>query len=175
MYSSIVCVGCRAGCETQVAEAIELKFDARALFPTYERDERKNGIWQKKTYPMLNGYVFVYAEKDIDLSLIGRIDNVNRVLRYDEGEHDLRGGDREFALWIMKYNGCIGVSRAFREGDVTRIAQGPLKEYEGMIKKIDRRHKSALLEITVGDTIKHLWLSFEWMEEDEVTITEERK
>ena len=144
------------------------------MFPTYERDERKNGIWHKKTYPRFSGYVFAYLNTMFDLSTISSIEHVNRILQYNDGAYDLRGGDREIALWIKKLNGCIGVSKAFREGDRTRIADGPLKEYEASIKKIDRRHRSALLEIAIGDTIKRLWLSFEWIESDGVTVIEDK-
>ena len=163
MSAYIYCVSCMANMDGYVAGEIQRFFPVRAISLTFDREEHKNGKWTVKTYPLLWGYVFVYAEEPLPLRRIYGIDHVIRVLQYGDGESNLSGEDRAFAEWALENNGHIGLSRALLAGDRTRIIDGPLKDYEGVIRSLNRQKGKALVDIAIGDEIKSIWLYFEWM------------
>lgn len=149
--------------ETVVAKAIETTFLVRAISMCFDREEHKDGKWIKKTYPLFWGYVFVYTNEPLVIRDILNIEHVNRILQYGDGESNLQGDDRKFAEWVLKFDGHIGLSKALLVGDRTCIIEGPLKEYEGTIKKVNRQKGKALVDVRIGETIKPIWLYFEWM------------
>ncbi len=163
MPEYVLCVACTAGTEAAFAASMRWQTDICALFPVFEREEHKNGAWAVKAYPLLPGYVFLYADRPIDVRRMQGRKHVKRVLQYGDGETNLRGEDRNFAEWVYRYNGRIALSRAWLVGDQTQIIDGPLKEYEGVIKKINRQRRSALVEIHIGQQARDVWLSFQWM------------
>lgn len=163
MPEYIYCVSCMANSEMAVARSIEEILRIRAVYLSYDREERKNGVWRVVTHPMHWGYVFLYADTPVDPMRIYAVEHVCCVLRYSDGECSLRGGDRDFAEWALACNGHIGLSRALLVGDKTRIIDGPLKDYEGVIQSIDRHRRRALVNVTVGDDVKPIHMYFEWL------------
>ena len=53
------------------------------------------------------------------------------------------------------------------EGDHIKIIDGPLADYEGMIKKVNKHRRSAMVEIKVGSHVKDVWMSFQWFDAPE--------
>ena len=166
-YPYVYCTACDAGSESALKRDLLRQFPgALALSPVFEREELKNGKWAAKTRPLLPGYVIIYSQTPIAPHEFYRCLRVNRLLGYPEQAHSeyaLTGEDLSFAQWVLSYEGRIGVSRAMIVGDKTEIIDGPLKRYEGEILKIDRRRRSALVAVNVGEMTKNVWLSFHWM------------
>lgn len=159
----IYCVSCMTSSETVVARRIEETFHVRIIYLSYDREEKKSGTWTIVTHPVHFGYVFVYTDQPINPLRICDIENVNRVLQYGDGEINLTGEDRFFAEWILRCDGHIGLSRALLVGDETRIIDGPLKDYEGTIRRIDRHKRRAWVDVMVGDEVKSIQMYFEWL------------
>lgn len=84
-------------------------------------------------------------------------------MQYGYGESNLTGEDRLFAEWVLQCNGHVGLSKALLVGNKTRIIDGPLKDYEGSIRKIDRHKRRAWVDITIGDEVKSIQMYFEWL------------
>ncbi|MEN6470746.1 MAG: hypothetical protein ABFC62_04685 [Clostridiaceae bacterium] len=166
-YPYVYCTSCDAGSESALRGDLTRQFPgALALYPVFDREELKNGKWVVKTRPLLPGYVFLYSQTPIAPHEFYRSLRVNRLLGYAgqaHSEYALTGEDLDFAQWILSHEGRIGVSRAMLVGDKTVIIDGPLKRYEGEILKIDRRRRSALVAVSVGEMTKSVWLSFHWM------------
>lgn len=57
--------------------------------------------------------------------------NVIRVLSVDGGVWQLRDEDERFVQWLFRYNGLLGFSQAYKEGDRIKSISGPLKDMEG--------------------------------------------
>jgi transcriptional antiterminator NusG len=95
--------------------------------------------------------------------MLSRIEQLNRILRYDDNCIELQGDDLAFAEWVLKYDGKIGVSKVMTVGDRIKVYEGPLKDYEGVIKKVNKQRRSALVEVSVGSSTKNIWLAFEWI------------
>lgn len=121
----------------------------------YYRD--KTAHIMGKTYlkrPMFPGYVFVETNmpaiefKCMMYSVICNSSNIIRLLTY--------GGSNEIAItyderirleYLLKGKRCLEHSIGYIEGDQIIILGGPLIGIEGRIKKINRHHCSAKIEL----------------------------
>lgn len=135
-----------------------------ALIPQIEKDERRQGVWRRVRHNMLPGYVFLFSDCQLDCAELSRLSGVIKILGYDTGDHALHGSDREFAVWLYRNSGCIGVSTAVAEGSRIRVTGGPLLDYAGCIKEVNRSKRIAKVAVSVDDVIRDVWMSFEWLE-----------
>ena len=87
--------------------------------------------------------------------------NVIRILSTDNGVWQLQGEDKRFAQWLFQYDGLLGFSQAYKEGDQIRIISGPLKDMEGRIKRIDKRGMSGQVVLSFSGREIPVWLGFE--------------
>jgi transcriptional antiterminator NusG len=87
--------------------------------------------------------------------------SVYKALSYPDGSYALRGRDLDFVRLLMKNNGVYKISRAVSEGSKIKIIDGPLKDLEGGIIKVNRRKGRALVRIEGEGIINNIWLGFE--------------
>ena len=64
--------------------------------------------------------------------------------------------------------GVVDISRAIAEGSWIRVLDGPLKHYEGCIVKMDKKHRSAAIQVGTEGHFKTVWCSFELLEEQNI-------
>ena len=162
------CLFCRTGREKDIASVIRITNECEALIPRIEKEECRSGVWERKVKSMLPGYLFIYSDSEFDFDRIKGIDGVLKILRYKDYERDLRGDDRRFADWLYSNGGTFGVSKAIKEGTKIRIVDGPLVKYAGSILEVKRQKRQAKVEITVGSIRREIWMSFEWLEPEEI-------
>lgn len=161
------CVFCRTGTESETAELIGKEKNCSVIVPKIEREECHSGVWKRIVKNMLPGYIFAFSDDPLELSDVKNRGGVIKLLRYDDEEYDLRGDDREFAEWLYKNGGTIGVSTAVKVGTKIKVTGGPLLDYAGSIMEVKRQKRIAKVRITLGDIIRDVWMSFEWLKEDE--------
>lgn len=157
------CLFCRTGKERAVMRRIHDSFPCIPISPRVVREEKKRGEWISRQEPLLPGYLFLYAWEDLPVFRIQGLPDVLRFLSYD-GDYKLDGDDLEFAKWVFKYEGLIGVSQAFREGDHIVVNGGPLKDYEGSIVTVNKRKRIAKVHVPLQSGIKAVWMSFAWID-----------
>ena len=151
------CVYCYMGCEDYFAR---MATGAKVIVPYRIRRDKEQGKWVDKKIKMIPGYAFIYADSIQDIVEATRSFKV-RLLAYQDNDYMLRGTDLDFARWIWNNDGVIGVSAAIHEQDRVKIISGALKEAEGTIVQIDRRHKLAKVELEIG---LRVWLSYDWID-----------
>jgi transcription antitermination factor NusG len=88
-------------------------------------------------------------------------EHIYKALNYADGTRELRGNDLRFALMLKRRNGRLAVSKAVQEGTKIKIIDGPLKELEGRIIKVNKRRNCAEIEIDTSGIINRIWLGFE--------------
>lgn len=157
------CVFCRTTREKAVARALEEQFPglkATAVSQIKHKSEkgRKFSIEQV----LLPGYVFFQSTNNSNDFF--HIQNVIRVLKNSEGSWQLYGTDASFAHFVFEREGFIGISKARQVGDKVKICEGPLKDLEGCIVKIDRRSRNGQVEFRFDDRVWRVWLAFEMVE-----------
>ncbi len=159
----VYCVFCKGGAETRAA-AVYSAAGCEAIVPMIEKDVRKQGVWQRRRHKMLPGYTFLYSDRKLNYDELRSAGGTARVLRYGTGECELRDTDREFALWLYRNKGCIGVSVAVKVGTRILITGGPLLDYAGRIKEVNRSKRIAKVEVSIEDAVRNVWMSFERLE-----------
>jgi len=160
----IFCVFCETGKETRVETFLE-GLGYRVVSSVSERSVIKAGKRIKELRPLLSGYVFFAHTGEPDWNAIDQFEYIFYPLRYSDGTSRMRGNDLKFVQWLIRHNGVIEISRAIKTGTKIKIIDGPLKEYEGNIIKINGRQKSAAVQIDSDGMIHTIWLSYELIEE----------
>ena len=159
------CINVKVGDEVKVASVIHNIFpDVEVHAIMMMKHKRCKGVRSYSCDVMVPGYVFFNANADAPVSKFLTITSVNRILKYDNSDWHLRGDDLFVSKWIFDNNGVIGISVAFMEGDVVRIVDGPLKQVEGKIVRINKRSRSAMVLLGFRQQAFKVWLPFEWME-----------
>ncbi|MCR5610252.1 MAG: hypothetical protein K6F68_00260 [Clostridiales bacterium] len=157
------CVFCESGRDDIAAENVLKGLHAFAISPKVEKEECHSGVWEKCLRRMLPGYVFVYSDVPVPVSELVRVSGILRVLKYNDGDYRLKGADRLFAEWVHAHGGMIGMSLAVKDGTKIRVADGPLKDYEGSIVEVKRQKRIAKVAIRLGDVTRYVWMGFEWL------------
>lgn len=160
------CVFCISGKELYVACQLERLTDcirARAVCQTKRYTIR--GKTTLKNVVVFPGYVLFEAPESCDIFRFTQDDESLSVLTYTDGDWRLYGDDRTYAQWVFQYNGLIGLSKGYQIGDRVQIIDGPLKDIEGCITRIDRRNRSGQVTLRFGGRELKVWLGFEIIKE----------
>ena len=156
------CVFCQTGKEACIAKHIESQYPgvrARAVCQVKRHTVRGNTSLEQSV--LLNGYVLMEAPTDIGFGRSNVIEEAISLLTYTDGDWQLYGEDESYARWVFRHNGLIGLSKAYKVGDQIQIVDGPLKDLEGAITRIDRRNRSGQVTLTFGGKQLKVWLGFE--------------
>jgi transcriptional antiterminator NusG len=159
----IYCLFCRVGYEQSV-EAWLKKRDIRVISSLCERIVFRNGKKTREIRPILSGYVFFTGTSDVDWRNLRDNPNIIRPLEYADHSRSLRGYDLTFVLWLKSKKEAVGISKAVHIGGKIKIIEGPLKELEGKIIKVNKRQRCVQIEINTEAIINRIWLSYEEIE-----------
>ena len=110
------CVFCKTGSEKDVAQRVHT-IDNRieAIAPVCTLQEKRQGKWEQREQILLPGYVFLYAEEEIQVELRAKVTNLIKVLEYETGLRELDGMGYEYSMWIYCHRGSITVSKVMTE------------------------------------------------------------
>lgn len=160
--SQSYCLQCATGREAGVARQIQQETGFTALAPTLVRVEWKGKVASRKEQTLFPGYVFLYADGDALPKLTG-VHHMLRLLAYDSGQCQLYGHDAEIARWLLRYGGVIRESKALREGDHVVVVDGPMKDFGGLIKSVNKQRQRANIEFTFRGITRSVWMDFDWV------------
>jgi transcriptional antiterminator NusG len=132
-----------------------------------ERKVVVNGKIKNVLRSIIPGYVFFENENILDGLIwrdICKMQYIYFPLKYMDNEKGLRGKDLEFANWLKGNNGIIKISKVIEIGNKIKVMEGPLKDFEGKIIKINKRQKCAAIKLDGEGIEKVIWLSYEYIE-----------
>lgn len=156
------CLFCITGKEHGVAEQIQTVCpQVRAITMRQLRYRTNKKVKTREEALLLPSYVFFQAPSSIEPVVAFPMLNVIRVLYTDNGRWQLQGEDERFVQWLFQYDGLLGFSRAYQEGDHIRIVSGPLKDMEGRIRRVDKRGLSGQVVLSFQGRDIPVWLGFE--------------
>lgn len=115
---------------------------------------------------LIKGYVFVYVPIDFDIRYIKSDNNPYKILKWKLDLGRLFGDDLEYAHWVLKQDGLIGVSKAIRVNEKVKIVDGPLSEMEGYIVRYSPRNRNCLVELNFMNRTIRTWLPFEYTDQN---------
>ncbi len=159
------CLFCATGREGAVADKL-FHMGYPALSPVVMKWRPVGGKLRRVPTRLLPSYVFFDAaqEQDIAWERITALPDVLRVLHYGDGARALRGGDLEFLSWIRRNEGTIDISRAVQVGSRIQFIDGPLKEFGGLVVKVNKNRKQVAINIGDESLAKLVWCAIEYVE-----------
>ena len=156
------CVFCKTGFEESTARLLRATpLMHRVFVPRKVEHRSQNGVKSTVRKVLFPGYVFFEAEPEWRPPLLlYHADYVLRLL-HREGDWHLYGDDEAFARWLLRHDGLLDMSQAYREGTRVVIKSGPLKELEGVITKVDRHNRNGQITVDLFGRKTSVWLAFE--------------
>ena len=153
-------------CETQQCPAIACRIEAtlpcRAIYPQMEQLKWVKRQPIRERHPLLPGYIFLYAEKELEHPEdLTRINGVLRRLGTKDDRWTLRDEDEAFAMMLLQKDGVIGKTPVWQEGDTIHIRDGAYKGLSTRILRVDRRNKRMQIEIPFANRQVTTWVEYE--------------
>jgi transcriptional antiterminator NusG len=148
------CLYCKTGSEEKLVFLLKkdmrdyFSMDLDVVFPTRIINQRKRGRWASVEQPLLPGYLFLYLDDEVPfpLFIIKQERDAYKILRYSDGSMELKEADAQYAMWVYNHGGKLMPSTVvYREGQLVKVLDGPLKDLEGRILKLDRHHKRVII------------------------------
>lgn len=160
------CIFCKTGSEESAVRLLNATPRMhRAFVPKKVEHRSEKGVKSAVEKVLFPGYVFFQAEEDWTPTLtMYHADYILRLLRTDNG-WQLKGDDAELIRWLLRHNGLLDMSKAYREGTQVVIKSGPLKELEGIITKVDRHNRNGMVTLEVFGRKTNVWLPFEYVKD----------
>lgn len=158
----------RSGYENEVKNIIENCFskeEVKLLIPRRKIIERVKGQRVEKIKLLFPGYVFVNADMNDELYYkMSKVLRLGVFLKEGEKAAFVKEEEMKIILSLIKNSDLIDISKGIMEGDKVKIIEGPLKGYDGFIKKIDKRKKRAKIMLSIGGESKSVDLAIEIVE-----------
>lgn len=143
----------RTGQEEKVRQLCDKMIDRAGAYkecflPKYEKYRKINGIPSIQKELLFPGYLFFISDSPEKLAqLLWRIPEATKLLGDDNGPIALYPHEVEFLQNYMNEEKVIEMSVGYIKGEKLVVTQGPFRDYQGKILKIDRHKRKAVLEI----------------------------
>ncbi len=147
-YAVQVRTGTEEEIKSQCLKVISSDVLEDCFIPHYESMKRYHGEWHKVKSILFPGYVFLISD-DVK-ELYYRLKNViglTKILGTGDEIVPLYKEEIEFLESFGAKKESVKISKGIIEGEQVIVLEGPLKGYEGCIRKIDRHKRLAFLEI----------------------------
>lgn len=159
--------------ERFIEERVSQKWYSSCFHPVRQVRKKFHGVWKDRHEKLLPGYVFIDSEKAKELYLdLKRIPMMTKLLGWERGF--ITALNEQEADWLEKIvsagkkgkiTGEVGLSRIeVDENDEVRILSGPLKNMEGMIKRINLHKRIAEVEVEFMERKIGIYLGIEMVE-----------
>ena len=118
------------------------------FIPYYEQKKKYIGKWHITNEILFPGYIFMISSLINDLiAEIRKIPKLIKILGNGNEIIPLYDREIEFLMEFGKKEHLIKMSYGYIENDKIIITDGPMKDYEGTVKKIDRHKRKAIIEV----------------------------
>lgn len=160
----------KAGKEKKIEQYLnkQLSIDVGTPFiPLQEILFRKSGNIKREIRYLFPGYLFVESKltdqvfaEDIN-PVIARCSDIIGLLRYSETEISMKESEKNALISLSDNEHCIGASYGFIEGEKIHVTEGPLKGLEGVVRKVNRHKREALIEIEIMGNVRLINVALE--------------
>lgn len=139
------------GNEHQVAALCKeslLKEQEEAFIPMYERKRKVRGNYEIVKSVLFPGYVFFQTE-DVEglFYCLKNVSGLTRILQTGNEFTPLHESEVDFLSRFGGKEHVVELSVGYIEGDKVVITEGPMADWQGKVKKIDRHKRIAVLEV----------------------------
>ncbi len=118
------------------------------FIPMYERFKSYSGIWQKKLEVLFPGYLFIQTNNiNLLFHALKSVPKLTKILGIDYDFIPIDKSEEAFLAKFFNQKYTIEMSKGFIVGENAHILEGPMINFKGKIKKIDRHKRTAYIEI----------------------------
>lgn len=137
-------------CMQQCRQYVEETAYKEMFIPQYIAKKHFQKEWHEVTKTLFPGYLFVDTE-EIEPVMEGlkKFRQYTKVLRDGEMLSPITQEEQKFLEAMMDSRHTVRYSEGFLIGDTVCITEGPLRNYQGCIKTVDRHRRIAKLEIPI--------------------------
>lgn len=140
------------GKEKTVLDLVQRSVDEdvleEAFIPQRETRRSRAGKWATVNETLFPGYLFAVTGSPQGLmSQLNRVPAFTRMLNSDGGFVPLTNSEMALIEGLCGRERVAVMSEGVIEGDEVRILSGPLRDREGIIRKIDRHKRACYVEI----------------------------
>lgn len=161
-YVIQVMTGLEENIKCQCEKLIDSKILERCFIPYYEEKKKYQGSWHTETKVLFPGYVFLVSDQIIALQEALRwVSGLTKLIGV--GDEIIALSDQEVTLLRRLGNDeqVVEMSVGVIENERVCILEGPLKEMEGTIKKIDRHKRKAWIEVEMFGRVMEMQVGCE--------------
>lgn len=111
------------------------------LIPKRKMQERHQGQLVEVIIKMFPGYILIRTENAWEIyNRTRRLEHLYRFLYHNGKIDEISLDEISNIIYMVDKEGVIGISNIFVENDMVKVIDGPLCNYTGWIKKVDK-HK----------------------------------
>ena len=157
-----------SGQERNIAELCRMKLledNEEVFIPLYERSKKIKGNWEMIETILFPGYVFCCTE-NVD-ELFYRLKDIAQLTKILKTGDDFTHLHESEVAFLQQFGGkehIVKMSSGYIEGDEVVITSGPMMNWNGRIKRIDRHKKIVVLEIEFFGRITDVTVGLEIVE-----------
>lgn len=168
-YRHAYCIFCRTGAEIRLRDEITKRFGhIRAIAAIQEKHRIIDRRYEIDRRIFLPGYLFLYSDEPVTFEDLLRNEDIFRILGDEQAAHELHGGDRAFADWLLKNDGLIGMSRIRITDGRVHALSGPMQYFARQVVRLNKHTRNALVRMDFLGTVREIWLAFEFDDEPEI-------
>ena len=149
----------RAGREQFVADCCirEAISDEEVFIPKIDYERRTRGNDELITRPMFPGYLFFETKDPEDLFFrLKKVNGMTRILETDGEFTPLSEDEEQLFTKLGGKEHLVTVSTGYKQGNNVVITDGPLKIFDGKILRIDRRKRTAVIEVALMGEVRQI-------------------
>lgn len=118
------------------------------FYPQTETMRKWRGEWMKRQVPLFPGYLFADTEEPDELrSLFRRVPKLTKLLGAGTEPIPLSEQETQWLDGILNPGHVAEFSTGIIVGDRLIVERGALQGMEGLVKRIDRHKRTAMLEV----------------------------
>lgn len=168
----------QSGKETLTKELCNKLID-KTLFvtcfvPKYHRMKRYVGAWHTNEEVLFPGYLFLQTEYIERLfHALKYVPKLTKILGTGEEFVPVEPSEEKMLKRLLNEEYVIEISSGYIVGETVHIIDGPMKELEGTIKKINRHKRIATIELEMFGRLTEVSLGLEIVSKvkDKVEVT----
>ncbi len=126
----------------------DMQDEEEVFVPLYQRKKKIKGEWKMCEAILFPGYVF-FDTKDVQ-QLYYRLKKVSGLTKILATGNEFTPLHETEIAFLKQFGGkkhIVEMSVGYIEGDTCTVTTGPMQGFSGVIKKIDRHKKIAVLEV----------------------------
>lgn len=128
--------------------------DYELLVPKRKLKEKRKGLFVEIIKTMFPGYVLIKTNNAWDIfNKTRHLDSIHKFLHSNSEMQEIRLEEIANIVYMLDEEGVIGISDIYVENDRIIVTKGPLMNYDGLVKKVDRRnHRVKVLFMFNGES-----------------------